>query len=367
MSRVLVVDDEVPQMRALCDTLRDHDYEVDGYTSARSALAALQEKRFDLLLTDLMMPEMDGISLLHAARQIDPDLVAIMMTGEGSITSAVEAMKSGALDYILKPFKLSAILSVLNRAMAIRELRIKNMALEEQVREHTIELEVALKDLESFSYSVSHDLRAPLRIAGSYLTMLTEDFSGQLPTEAEKIIGVAKRSIGHMAQLVEDLLRLARLGRQPLSTQRVEMTELVHEVLEELLAATPERMIEIEVGELPACTGDMGLLRQIYFNLLSNSLKFTRDRKKPRVEIGARREESEHIYFVRDNGAGFDMRYSEKLFRAFQRLHKANEYEGTGIGLSIAHKIVERHGGRIWAEGEPDHGASFYFSLPISD
>ncbi|EJL91286.1 bacteriophytochrome (light-regulated signal transduction histidine kinase) [Herbaspirillum sp. CF444] len=366
MIRIIVVDDEVAQMRALCDTLRDHDYEVTGYTAAEQVLAALQDKRFDLLLTDLMMPGMDGIALLQAAHRIDPDLVAIIMTGEGSITSAVAAMKSGALDYILKPFKLSVVLPVLERALAIRNLRMKNAILEERERKHTLELEAALKDLEAFSYSVSHDLRAPLRIAGSYLAILTEDFPGQLPAEANRLLGVAQHNIAQMGQLVEDLLRLARLGQQPLTKRPMSMAALAQEVLAELLATTPEREVDIDMGELPACIGDPGLLRQVYSNLLSNALKFTRNRDRPRVEIGAYPENGHTVYFVRDNGAGFDMRYAVKLFGAFQRLHRSSDFEGTGIGLSIAHKIVERHGGRIWAESETDRGAIFYFSLPES-
>ncbi len=353
-------------MRALCETLGDHHYEVEGYSAAGSALAALRERRFDLLLTDLMMPEMDGITLLQAAHQIDPDLVAIIMTGEGTIISAVDAMKSGALDYILKPFKLSVVLPVLERALGIRDLRIKNAILEAREREHMLELEAALKDLEAFSYSVSHDLHAPVRIAGSYLTMLSEDFSEQLPAEASRFLNVAQRSIDHMRQLVDDLLRLARLGRQPLAKRRVNMEALVQEVLAELLATAPEREIAIETDELPACVGDVGLLRQVYFNLLSNALKFTRDRQAPLIQIGARPEDGQSVYFVRDNGAGFDMRYEAKLFAAFQRLHSSAEFEGSGIGLSITHKIIERHGGRIWGEGEPDRGATFYFTLPAA-
>lgn len=362
-ARIVVVDDEVALMRALCDTLRDHHYEVEGYTTCEQVLVALQERRFDLLLTDLMMPRMDGIDLIEAAHLIDPDLVAIVMTGEGSITSAVDAMKSGASDYILKPFKLSAALPMLERALALRNLRVKNALLEARERKHTIEVEAALKDLESFSYSVSHDLRAPLRIAGSYLAILEEEFTNQLPAEANRLLGVARHSIAQMGQLVEDLLRLARLGQQPLTKRPMNVADLVQEVLAELLATMPEREIKIEIGELPACVGDSGLLRQVYSNLLSNALKFTRGRSLPRVEIGAHQKGDDTVYFVRDNGAGFDMRYAAKLFGAFQRLHNSSEFEGTGIGLSIAHKIVERHGGRIWVESEPDQGSIFYFSL----
>lgn len=363
-ARILVVDDETAQMRALCDTLRDHGYETVGCAAAAPALEVLRGARFDLILADLMMPGMDGIALLQAARQIDPDLVGIIMTGEGSIASAVDAMKSGALDYILKPFKLSVILPVLARALAVRSLRLENIALEARVRERTVDLEAALKELESFSYSVSHDLRAPLRIADAYLHMLLEDFSLQMPAEAGRLLGVASHSIQHMGELIEDLLRFASLGRQPLSRHAVDTAALVRDTLEELLAGMPGRRAGIEVGHLPGCVGDLGLLRQVFFNLLSNALKFTRHKEGARIEVGGRAEESGCVYFVRDNGAGFDMRYADKLFGAFQRFHSSEEFEGSGIGLSIVHRIVERHGGAIWAESEPGRGASFHFRLP---
>jgi signal transduction histidine kinase len=363
-ARILIVDDEAPQMQALCHTLGDHGYVTTGFTSARQALDCLQKQEFDLLLTDLMMPEMDGISLLRAALEADRNLVAVMMTGHGTIDTAVAAMQAGALDYILKPFKLSVALPVLVRALGVRRLRVENTALARCVQDRTIELETANRDLESFSYSISHDLRAPLRHIEGYTGILLQDFSTQMPDEARRLLKIVGDCSQKMEQLIDDLLRFSRLGRQSLSKQPVDISALVQQVCEELCQEQPDRTIEIKMGELPDGVGDRALLKQVFINLLSNAFKFTRQKEKAWVEIKGERRDGENIYWVRDNGAGFDLRFAEKLFGVFQRFHHADQFEGTGVGLSIVHRIIQRHGGRIWAEAEVDKGATFYFSLP---
>jgi two-component system sensor histidine kinase/response regulator len=363
-ARILIVDDEAAQMQALCDTLRDEGYSVVGFTSANEALTALRPQKFDLLLTDLMMPEIDGIHLLRAAVEVDRNLVGIMMTGHGTIGSAVEAMKAGALDYIVKPFKLSVILPVLSRALIVRQLRLENAELVRRVRERTAELEAANKELDAFSASVSHDLRAPLRAILGFSSALAEDYSAQMPPEAQQLLARVTANAGRMKQLIEDLLRFSQLGRQRLARQPVATADLVREVLEDLRREQVDRQVEIRVGDLPDCVGDPALLRQVLVNLLSNAFKFTRQKENAIIEVGYRRQEGEQVYFVKDNGAGFDMQYAQRLFNAFQRLHRADEFEGTGIGLSIVQRIIVRHGGRIWAEAQVDQGATFFFGLP---
>ncbi|HZP92559.1 MAG TPA: response regulator [Burkholderiales bacterium] len=363
-ARLLIVDDEVAQMTALCDTLGDEGYSAAGFSSANEALASLREQRFDLLLTDLMMPEMDGIALLRAAQEIDPHLAGIVMTGHGTIDTAIEAMKAGALDYILKPFKLSVILPVLSRALDIRRLRMENAVLERSVRERTAELEAANRELEAFSYSVSHDLRAPLRAVNGFSNILLEDYLAQLPAEAQRLLNQVSIHAGRMGQLIDDLLRFSRLSRQPLSPQPVNVAALVGEALEGFGTEREGRRIEIHVGPLPDAVGDPALLRQVFVNLLSNALKFTRQRDPAVIEVGCRQQDADRIYYVRDNGTGFDMQYADKLFGVFQRLHGDQQFEGTGVGLSIVQRIVARHGGRIWAEAQVDQGAVFYFTLP---
>jgi len=362
-ARLLIVDDEVAQMQALCDTLEDHGYVVVGRSSANEALAMLRQESFDVMLADLMMPGMNGIALLREALAIDPMLVAIIMTGEGTIGTAVEAMQSGALDYILKPFKLSAILPVLGRSLAMRRLRLENAALERRVREHADELEAANHELEAFTRSASHDLRAPLNIILGFSALLVGELGPRIPNEQRDWLSHVERSAQHMSELIDALMRLSRVGRQALNLQATNVAELVRDVVRELSAGQPQRPLTLKLGDLPETVADMSLLRQLFINLLSNAFKFTRHTDPAEIEIGSESNGDERAYFVRDNGSGFDMARADRLFDAFQRFHRAEQFEGSGVGLSIVKRIVQRHGGRIWAESAPGRGATFRFTL----
>ena len=231
-------------------------------------------------------------------------------------------------------------------------------------REWASELEAANKELEAFSYSVSHDLRAPLRAIIGFSSLVIEDYAMQLPAKGQEYLGDVIASAKGMDQLIDDLLRFARVGQQSLAKRTVDVAALVQEVLNELRGEHAGRDVESLVGELPMATADRALLKQVFANLLSNAFKFTRKRDRAVVEVGCRDEEGRKVYFVRDNGAGFDMRYAGHLFGVFQRMHTREEFEGTGVGLSLAHRIIQRHGGRMWAEAEVNKGATFHFSLP---
>jgi hypothetical protein len=363
-ARILIIDDEGAQVEALCEILKSQGYETAGFTEGPAALAALRDSRFELLLADLTMPGMDGLTLLKQAQEIDPALVGIIMTGHGRIDTAVQAMKDGAIDYVLKPFKVRDLLPVLARALGIRRLRVENAELARRVAQHTAELEVSNKELESFTYSVSHDLRAPLRAIDAYARMLTEDFGAQMAPEATDLLRRINASVDRMRELMDAFLQFSRLGRQPLTKRRLHVSSLVQEVLEEFRAEREGRRLEVRVGPLPDCLGDAALLKAALTNLVSNAFKFTRRKEGAEIEIGCREQDGGKAYFVRDNGAGFDMQYAEKLFGVFQRLHRAEDFEGTGVGLSIVQRIIQRHGGRIWAEAAVDKGATFYFTLP---
>lgn len=657
---VLVVDDEARQLAALCDTLEDTGYRTTGFTSARDALAALRETEFDLLLTDLTMPEMDGVALLRAAQAIDPHLVGVVATAHGTIDTAVRAMQAGALDYILKPFTLSAALPVIERAINIKRLRSENIqlrealalsevsttvasildppvvldkvadavfnslgadgaalftanhdrqtldativrgeawshlrdvvypidenvaawvarmqdlftrasdaqtvprhpwpqlgmavampmlaggklngmiafqpagprrrvtrgelrvvsilagaaaaaldhalligrlreaeqryrrladnaqdvvfryelvprprftyinfavtaisgyspeehyadpdlihriihpddrirfdearsqeapllertlrwvrrdgvivwieernvpvfdergnliavegvarditarkqaeeqirqlnqTLEERVRTRTAQLEMANKDMEAFSYSVSHDLRAPLRIINGFGQLLRERHGAHLDDEATGYLTRIETASHRMGEIIEGLLRLAQASRVSPRYEPVDIADIAREVVADLQSLQAKRSPQVVIHAAMHCRGDRQLLQTVLENLLGNAWKFTARRADARIEVGVTSQDGRRVFFVRDNGAGFDPSCAEKVFDAFQRLHNAQDFPGTGIGLATVQRIIRNHGGDIWAEGESGKGATFYFTLPGS-
>jgi signal transduction histidine kinase len=254
-------------------------------------------------------------------------------------------------------------------SIAIQQARLRAQAerqaqeLEQRVADRTAELVAANKELEAFSYSVSHDLRAPLRAIDGFSRILQEDYSANLPEEAQRYFQLVRGNAQQMGRLIDDLLAFSRLSRQPLSRRSVDPAALVRECLDELREEQAGRRVEITIGELPTCQADPALLKQVWINLLSNAIKYTGPRDPATIAIGSRFQGAETIYFIQDNGVGFDMRYSDKLFGVFQRMHRAEEYEGTGVGLAIVQRVIHRHGGRIWAEAAVDQGATFCFTF----
>src|SRR5579875_2195699 len=228
----------------------------------------------------------------------------------------------------------------------------------------TVALEAANQDLEAFSYSVSHDLRAPLRAIDGFARILEEDHAARLDAEGRRVLKVIRDNAAQMGRLIDDLLALARLGRKDLEATSIDMTALVGEVIAEIRGEEPAHPMTARIAALVPAAGDPGMVRQVLANLLRNAWKFTRGRAEPSVEVSCAPNGTEVAYAVRDNGVGFDMAHADKLFGIFQRLHRTDEFEGNGIGLALVRRIVERHGGRVWAEAAPDRGATFYFTLP---
>lgn len=372
IAHLLIVDDEAAQVAALCQTLTHAGYATTGSTSPAEALRELSARRFDILITDLLMPEMDGLALLRAAHATDPDLVGVMMTGHGTIDTAVEAMKSGALDYILKPFNLNVIRPVLARALALRHLRVENAALLQRVSERTAELEAANRtlqaanrELEAYTFSISHELRQPLHAMIGFSDLLLTGSPGALSDEQMAYLREICNGGKRLMRLTEELLQFSRLGQRPMAKAQVNVGSLVLDVLRELRNAEPQRNVDLRVGKLPDAQADPTLLCQVFTNLLSNALKFTRHTPDATIEIGGQMQGGECVYHVRDNGAGFDAANAARLFGIFCRLHRAEEYEGNGVGLSLVQRVVERHGGRVSAESEVGKGARFTFTLPV--
>jgi two-component system sensor kinase len=225
-------------------------------------------------------------------------------------------------------------------------------------------LEFANRELESFSYSVSHDLKAPIRAIQGFSRMLTGEHADRLDTEGLRLLNVIIGNTKTMARLIDDLLALSRLGRHEIRKGNVNMTAMVRKVFAQLKSQEPARDLKLIIKDLPPSLGDQSLLYQVMENILANAIKYTNLRKTAVIEVAGKDQENESIYYVKDNGIGFDERYADKLFGVFQRLHGGEAYEGTGVGLAIVKRIIERHGGRVWAEGKVDEGAIFYFALP---
>ena len=246
------------------------------------------------------------------------------------------------------------------RIEKVRKLRTLNSELTNE----TVKLEDANNELEAFAYSVSHDLRVPLRAIDGFSRIVIEDYEDKLDEEGVRLLNVVRDNTKKMGQLIDDILLLSRAGRQEMKIGELDMSSLAKNIYADFYQDTKGRTVIFSVDDLPRAMGDRALLTQVFTNLIGNAIKFTGDRDISKIEVGFNEDADDNIYYVKDNGAGFDMKYYDKLFGLFQRLHTQEEFKGTGVGLSIVQRIISRHGGRVWGEGEVDKGATIYFSIP---
>lgn len=377
IARVLVVDDELTHALLTARLVRQLGYAAEIATNEREALSKLHDSlsasqnNLEVLITDLHLDGLRGIGLLRDALVLDESLAVIVLTGFGSVDTAVEAMRQGATDYIEKPLSAAALGPILSKALAGRRLKRENSILQARVRERTRELEDANRELqaanielEAFARTVSHDVRNPLHAMVGFAELLHSEGPGALNITQKKYLLEIFNSGNRLDQLTRHLLELAQLGCGSLTKADVDVTDIVNEVIGELRTHYPDRQVQIDVGPLPEVMADRTLLRQVFFNLLDNAFKFTAERRDAHVEVSGTRQPGWCVYEVCDNGVGFDEHHVASPFALFSRLHPADRFKGTGIGLSVVRRIVERHQGQVTARGTEGEGAGIRISLP---
>ncbi|HEY6251743.1 MAG TPA: ATP-binding protein [Candidatus Angelobacter sp.] len=456
-AQILIAEDSQTQVEQLSHFLSARGYVVTATRNGKQALASAVQCNPAMVITDVVMPEMDGYMLCKKIKSLPvlKDVPVVLLTWLSRPQDIVRGLECGADSFIRKPYEekyllsqveyiltnaelrkakrlhigvqlhfagqshfitaekqqiLDLLISTYEGAVQINEeLEIKqrelqyakenlevrvtqrteelasanqqlqielaerkraedqvkklNEDLEHRVIERTAQLAAVNEELDAFSYSVSHDLRAPLRHSSGFARALIEDHILQLTPEAQHNLKHIQEGTQKMSRMIDDLLNLARLDRHSQVLEMTSLNSLVHSVIQDLTPEIAERKIEWRIGSLPFVKCDPGLLQQVFANLLSNAVKYTRGRQRAVIEVGQSTIDGQAVFFVRDNGAGFEPKYADKLFRAFQRLHSDQEFEGTGVGLATVRRIIRKHGGRIWAEAEPNKGATFYFCL----
>jgi DNA-binding response OmpR family regulator len=382
--KILAVDDSLTYLNTLGDTLRGEGYDVALAHSGEEALELLAVQQVDCILLDLLMPGIGGREACHRIKSapVLRDIPLILLTAVEDRVTMLDGLSAGADDYIAKSSEFEVLKARVRAQIRRKQFEDENRRIREELLRNELdaaearaarelaetrallvgELERKNKELEAFSYSVSHDLRAPLRAIDGFSRALMEDCAEKLDAGELNCLNRVRGAAQRMAELIDDMLQLSRVTRAELNRKTIDVSALAWDVAADLQRQEPDRKVEFSIEDGLEADADARLLRIVIENLFGNAWKFTRNIDQPKVEFGI--AGNADGYFVRDNGAGFDMTFVEKLFRPFQRLHTEEQFPGTGVGLATIYRVIDRHGGRVWAEGEPGCGATFFFTLP---
>ena len=383
--KILAVDDSETYLQALADALPQDSYDVVLARSGEEALELLAVQPVDCILLDLMMPGLGGLETCRRLKSVAilRDIPVIMLTAAEDRETMIEGLGAGADDFISKSSDFAVLHARVGAQLRRKQFEDENRLFREQLLEKELEaaearsakdvaevraalveeLELKNKELDAFSYSVAHDLRAPLRSIDGFSQALLEDYADKLDDMGQQYLRYVRESAQQMAELIDNLLDLSRITRSELVRGALDLTSIAHEVTGRLRRQNPKQDVSTVVADGLLAEGDARLLTVVFENLLGNAWKFSSKRADATIEVGAVDRDARRAFFVRDNGAGFDMAYAAKLFGVFQRLHSSAEFEGSGIGLATVQRIIHRHGGRVWAEGEVGRGATFFFTL----
>lgn len=367
MKKILIIEDNISLNEELIDWFTFEGFEAWSADNGLKGIEMAIQLLPDIILCDIMMPDMIGTEVIGNLRKNNTTRLIpfIFMTALSGRVNIRTGMELGADDYITKPFTRLELIKTVNTRLKKAENISEHT--DTKAQERTAQLDFTNRELEAFSYSVSHDLHTPLRALNGYASMLIEDYSELLDSEGKRMLNAIVDQSNKMGCLIDDLLSFSRINMNEIKISAIDMHSLAINVYDELTTDPEKEKIDFRISEIDSINGDTSMLKQIWVNLISNAIKYTSKISNPVIEIGSTSDETETVYYIKDNGAGFDMEYYDKLFGVFKRLHSTRQFEGNGVGLAIVHRIVQRHQGRVWAESEINKGATFYFALPAAN